>query len=162
MLTNKQTNHTFSYDFVRLTGFLGRFFHWKIKKRPWLFQPKTIRNGQLCFEWDHSNMYQSGGAQAPTWTHIGQEQPSLTSLCKSKYFMFQLLVRSLLVVTSDLQTPTINFATTIHVPHNCSKSLRNQHFKMHLLGRREQAWLPATSVRGRGSLSTCRPVSMNE
>jgi hypothetical protein len=90
--------------FVRLTGFFGCVFHRKRKKDLGCSRHKTIRNSQLCFECDNSNMYQSGGAHAPTWTHVGQEQPSFTSLCKSKYFVFQLFVGSLLVATSDLKT----------------------------------------------------------
>jgi len=118
-----------------------------------ILDPKPLETASFALNGINSNMYQSGGAHAPTWTHVGQELPSFRSLCKSKYCMFQLFVGSLLVVTSDL---AINFATAIHVPHNCSKSLGNQHFKMHCSGEDNRLGFPPHAcVAGAASAHVC-------
>jgi hypothetical protein len=45
-------SHIHRWFFVRLTGFFIIFAIGKEKKDLGYSRPKTIRNGQLCFEWD--------------------------------------------------------------------------------------------------------------
>jgi hypothetical protein len=92
--------------FVRLTGFFWMSFPsiGKEKKDLGCSRPKTIRNGQLCFEWDNSNMYQSSGAPCPNMDPYASRTTIIhIPFVRVNILCFNCFVGSLFVVTSDLK-----------------------------------------------------------
>jgi len=77
------TNHTLTDGFCQINRFFLDVFsiHWKRKKKTLVvLDPKPLETASFALNGIIQTCTKAVEPHAPTWTHMGQEQPSFTSL----------------------------------------------------------------------------------